>query len=147
MKSSANAIDLIKKFEGFCATPYFCPAAKLSIGYGHVVIKGEKFPPLGITREEGEALLKQDVIIAELAIERLVVYELSQNQFDALVSFIYNVGVKAFEKSKLLRILNSGEELLAAAEFSRWVYAGKIVQKGLVRRRDAEKTLFLTRNL
>ena len=142
MKISENGLNIIKKYEGFSAKPYFCPAGKLTIGYGHVIISGEKFPSDGISKKIAENILKQDVIRAEQAIKNLVKIELSQNQFDALVSFIYNVGSKAFEKSKLLRFLNENKRELAAGEFSRWVFAGGVVQNGLVKRRNAEEILF-----
>ncbi len=143
MKTSQNGIELIKKFEGFSATPYFCPAHKLTVGYGHVIIAGEKFPAQGISQQEAEILLKQDVIVPEQIISRLVTYELQQNQFDALVSFIYNIGIKAFEKSTLLRLLQENKQTKAAVEFSKWIYAGGAVQNGLVRRRWAEREMFI----
>ena len=142
MKTSQDGIELIKKFEGFSATPYFCPAHKLTVGYGHLIITGEKFSARGISREEAETLLKQDVGVAEQAIERLVECELLQNQFDALVSFVYNIGAKAFEKSTLLRLLRENSPAQAAGEFRKWIYAGGIVQNGLIKRREAEKRLF-----
>lgn len=142
MKISESGLKIIKKYEGFSATPYFCPAGKLTIGYGHAIISGEKFPACGISPEMAEKLLKQDIIIAESAINRLVMVELLQNQFDALVSFVYNTGVKAFEKSSLLRLLNENKPEAAAGEFSRWIFAGGVAQNGLIRRRAAEKELF-----
>ena len=143
MKTSQNGIELIKKFEGFSATPYFCPAHKLTVGYGHVIVMREKFSAQGISLQEAEILLKQDVSVAEQAIERLVVCELLQNQFDALVSFIYNIGTKAFEKSRLSRLLRENRQAQAANEFPKWIYAGGAVQNGLIKRREAEKGLFL----
>lgn len=143
MKTSENGLNIIKTYEGFSAKAYFCPAGKLTIGYGHVIIADEKFPPAGITEKAAENILKQDVMLAEKVINDLVVIELLQNQFDAVVSFVYNIGRKAFEKSKLLRFLNENKPELAAGEFSKWIFAGGTVQNGLVKRRKAEKCLFV----
>lgn len=142
MKISALGLEIIKQYEGFSANTYFCPAGKLTIGYGHVIVAGEKFPAGGIDDKIAESLLKQDVAIAQRAINCLVSVQLLQNQFDALVSLVYNVGTKAFEKSKLLRLLNENKPELAADEFSKWIFVGGVVQNGLIRRRAAEKELF-----
>ena len=143
MQISEKGLELIKQYEGFCPTPYLCPAGKLTIGYGHVIAFGEKFSDGIITKEKAEMLLKQDVSVVEKTLDNLVITQLLQNQFDALVSFIYNVGSKAFEKSTLLRLLNENKLDLATEEFSKWVFAGGVVQKGLIRRRSAEKLMFL----
>lgn len=143
MEISGIGLELIKKFEGFSSKPYRCPAGKLTIGYGHAIIFSDQFPEGGITQSMAEDMLKQDVSVAENSINRLVAGQLLQRQFDALCSFVYNIGAKAFEKSSLLRLLNQGHPELAAAEFARWIYTGGIVQNGLIRRREAEKSLFL----
>ncbi|MEZ5691469.1 MAG: lysozyme [Rickettsiales bacterium] len=144
MKTSKNGIELIKRFEGFSAEPYYCPAGKLTIGYGHVMSGKEREGLLTISKEIAENLLKKDIEIAEKTIARLVKIEITQGQFDALVSFIYNIGNQAFEKSTLLRILNDGETELAAGEFKRWVYSKGKRLRGLVKRREAEKLLFFS---
>ncbi|MEK6746514.1 MAG: lysozyme [Pseudomonadota bacterium] len=144
MQTSENGLELIKQFEGFSGVPYYCPAWKLTIGYGHVILSGENFPKAGILKIEATNLLKQDVSMAEKAINRLVKIPLLQNQFDALVSFAYNIGAQRFENSTLLRFLNDNRMELVAKEFSRWVFAGGIMQKGLVKRRKAEKKLFIS---
>ena len=146
MKTSENSLNIIKKYEGFSASPYLCPAKKLTIGYGHVIVSRETFPSTGISPEIAENLLKQDVSIAEMAINHSVAIKLLQNQFDALVSFVYNVGSKGFEKSTLLRLLNENKHELAAAEFSKWIFAGGLAQNGLIRRRAEEKELFMDSN-
>ncbi len=143
MQISEKGLELIKLYEGFCPTPYLCPAGKLTIGYGHVIVSGEKFLDGIIAREKAEILLKQDVSMAEDVVTDLVIIGLLQNQFDALVSFVYNVGSKAFEKSTLLRLLNKNKLELATGQFSKWIFAGGVAQKGLIRRRDAEKLMFL----
>lgn len=141
MRVSQTGIELIKKFEGFSAELYFCPAGKRTIGYGHVIRQNERLPDI-ITPEEAETLLKQDVIVCEAAIRALVKVELRQPELDALASFIYNIGSKAFEKSTLLRFLNKNDRLGAAGQFYRWVYAGGRKMAGLQARRAAEAQLF-----
>jgi lysozyme len=143
MKISKSGLVIIKQYEGFSANPYICPAGKITIGYGHTILTGEKFPSGGISDKIAESLLKQDVAIAERAINRLVIIKLLQNQFDALVSFVYNIGGKAFGKSTLLRLINENKQEMAAAEFSKWIFAGGVVQNGLIRRRTEEKSLFI----
>lgn len=143
MQTSQAGLALIKKFEGFCSVAYYCPAGKLTIGYGHVILPGEQFPESKISESAAENMLKQDVTMVGKAINQLVATDLLQNQFDALVSFVYNIGVKAFEKSTLLRLINANKLERAAEEFPRWIYAAGVVQQGLVRRRQAEKLMFL----
>jgi lysozyme len=143
MKTSKRGLSLIRHFEGFSPVPYCCPAGKLTIGYGHVIVAGEEFQASGISQKIAENILKQDVSMLEEAMAKFITANLSQNQFDALTSFIYNIGIKAFEKSTLLRLLNEGKSEEAAAEFFKWIYAGKVAQTGLIRRRAAEKQLFM----
>ena len=109
-----------------------------------MILTGEKFPPFGISEETAENLLKQDVSVAENAINDLVVVDISQNQFDALASFTYNLGAKALEKSTLLRLINENNMQAAANEFLKWVFAGDKKLVGLERRRAAEMALFST---
>ena len=142
MKTSDVGINLIKEFESFVPETYICPAGKPTIGYGHVVRPGEVFTT--ITEEEGCALLAEDLVPREESVGKLVRVGLSQAQFDALVSFVYNVGHGAFNMSTLLRKLNNRDYLGAAAEFQRWKYGGGRVLPGLVRRRRREEELFLS---
>jgi lysozyme len=144
MKISKNGIELIKTYEGFSAKIYLCPAGKLTIGYGHLVQNAEKFSPAGITDDFAEILLKQDVSVAECALNRLLKVAVTQNRFDALASFTYNLGAKALEKSTLLRLINAGEPEKAATEFSKWIFAGGKAQSGLKKRRNAEMQLFIS---
>ena len=142
MNISQTGIDLIKQFEGCKLEAYQCSAGVWTIGYGHTgsdVTKGRK-----ITLTEAESLLKQDLIVHCNNVSKLVKVSLNQNQFDALVSFIYNIGINAFKNSTMLKYLNKGEFYAAAKEFDRWIYAGGKVSEGLKNRRTAEKTLFLT---
>lgn len=140
MEISQIGIDLIKKFEGCSLRAYKCPAGVWTIGYGHT---NKVFADDVITQEEAETLLRQDLIIHCNNVSKLVKVPLTQNQFDALVSFEYNVGYGAFQASTLLRLLNQGKYKEAAGQFDRWIYAGKKVLPGLVNRRKAEKGLFL----
>ncbi len=143
MQISPIGVALLKEYEGFSAKIYLCPAGKATIGYGHVILANEKFPPNGISPSEAEKLLMQDAKIATDAINSLVVCELAQNQFDALASLTYNIGAKAFAKSKLLRLLNENNYTDAAAEFPKWIFSGGVKLAGLVRRRRAEQQLFM----
>lgn len=140
MEISQNGINLIKKFEGCSLKAYKCPAGVWTIGYGHT---NKVFADDMITQEEAETLLKQDLIIHCNNVTKLVKTPLNQNQFDALVSFEYNVGYTAFQNSTLLKLLNQKKYNEAAEQFDRWVYAGKTKLAGLVNRRKAEKELFL----
>lgn len=138
-----NGLKLIKAFEGFAPLEYTCVAGKRTIGYGHVLNFGESYPA-GLSEAEAETLLLDDVAEAEQAVIDLVKVPLSANQFDALTSFVFNVGRRNFAGSTLLRQLNAGDYTGAANEFLRWKYAGNKVVNGLLRRRQAEKKLFET---
>jgi lysozyme len=140
MQTSENGIQLIKQFESFAAAPYLCPAGKPTIGYGHVIREGENFSAL--TKMQADAVLRRDVAACEASISRLVQVPLSQGQFDALVSFVFNLGAGALKRSTLLRRLNEGNYTAAADNFQRWVYAKNVKLAGLVRRRAAEWALF-----
>ena len=136
-----NGLDLIKRFEGFSRTVYFCPAGYPTIGYGHVVKDGEDFSN-GIMEGEAEELLRQDAVIAERAVLRLINVPLTDGQFDALVSFTYNLGGGALQRSTLRRKINREEHGEVPEQFMRWVWAGGRKLKGLVRRRAAEAGLY-----
>lgn len=138
-----NGLKLIKSFEGFSPLEYTCVAGKRTIGYGHVLRAGESYPA-GVTEAEAETLLLDDVAEAEQTVIDLVEVPLSANQFDALVSFVFNVGWRKFAGSTLLKKLNAIDYDGAAAEFLRWKYANGKVINGLLRRRTAEKKLFET---
>lgn len=137
-----NGLELIKRFEGFMPKEYVCPAGKRTIGYGHVINTGESFDG-GISKEQAERLLKEDVSASERAIERYVNVPLKHNQFDALVSFVFNVGIAAFSDSTLLEYLNKGDYVSAAGEFPRWCKVNKKGVKGLLNRRIEEMSLFM----
>lgn len=149
MKTSEKGLDLIKQFEGFKGYVYRCPAGKPTIGYGHVidpkVVALTKVSPR-MTREKAEQLLKDDVKIAESAINSSVKVNISQSQFDALVSLIYNWGAYNFKKSKGLSLLNQGYFSEAANEFfskeKGVVNINGKFSKGLYNRRQAELNLY-----
>lgn len=141
---SDAAVNLVKRFEGFSPTVYTCPAGKPTIGYGHVVTKrdGDRFQS-PISEKQAHYVLMMDMTYAQQAVDRLVKVPLTQNQFDALVSFVYNVGAGAFERSTMLSLLNKRDYAKAAAEFMRWVNVNKKPVQGLINRRTAEQALFL----
>jgi lysozyme len=136
-----NGLDLIKRFEGFSRTVYFCPAGYPTIGYGHVVKDDEDFSA-GVDEEQAEELLCQDAQIAERAVLRLINVPLTDGQFDALVSFTYNLGSGALQRSTLRRKINREEHAEVPEQFMRWVWAGGRKLKGLIRRRAAEANLY-----
>ncbi len=144
MELSRNGLNLIKTFEGFSSTPYLCPAGKSTIGYGHLIKKGEEFPITGIAEEEAQELLAKDTGYAQSAVCQAVVVPLTQNQYDALVSFTFNLGGTNLLRSTLLRKLNDGDYTGCAPEFLRWDRVNGIIVAGLTRRRKAEMELFLT---
>lgn len=139
MKTSQRGIDLIKKFEGLELKAYLCPANVWTIGYGTTsnIKEGDI-----IDEETAELFLKKDVIRFENNVNTYVKVELSQNEFDALVSFTYNLGGGALKRSTLLKKLNEKNYTGASKEFDKWVKAGGRVLRGLVKRRKAERRLF-----
>lgn len=140
MNISNKGIELIKKFEGCSLSSYKCPAGVWTIGYGH--IKNTK-EGMKITLKEANIFLQNDLKIHEKNVEKLVKVPLSQNQFDALVSFEFNVGISNFQKSTLLKKLNKNDFIGASGEFEKWIYANHKPLLGLAKRRKAEKELFL----
>ncbi len=137
-------IQLIKNYEGLHLTPYLCPAKIWTIGYGHsrTVRAGMK-----ITPEQADQLLDDDLRLAERAVQRLVTVPLNDNQFSALVSFVYNVGIANFENSTLLTLLNRGWYEQVPVQLLRWNRANGEPLGGLTRRRAAEARLWNTPSL
>ena len=145
MQTSPKAIEFIKMSEGFSAKAYVCPAGVWTIGYGTTQWMGRNVLP-GDYMTEGEAskLLSERLKIFEYGINHLVKVPLTQGQFDALVSFSYNLGLGALEESTLLKLLNKGDYSGALNEFPRWVHeAGGEVLPGLVTRRKREQQIWL----
>ena len=140
---TGDGLDLIKRFEGFRPALYICPAGWPTIGYGHVVRESERDRFLaGIDEKAAEELLRCDVEAAEKAVLRLIHVPLSDGQFSSLVSFAFNLGAGALQRSTLRRKINRGEHESVPAEFRRWVWAGGRKLPGLIRRRAAEAALF-----
>lgn len=143
MKTSERGLALIKLYEGCSLTPYICAAGYPTIGYGHVITIGEaKRFAGGISMNTAELLLKLDLYKAEQAVMRHTKVPLTQSQFDALVSFVFNLGGGRYGASTLRQKLNRSDYSGAAGQFPRWVYAAGKKLVGLVRRRAAEKRLF-----
>ena len=140
--TSPRGIGLIKQFEGLRLTAYQDMVGVWTIGYGHT--GPDVKPGLTITQQQAEQLLINDLVQFERRVNDLVTVQINQNQFDALVSFAYNLGVGALQKSTLLRLLNAGSYKPAADEFPRWNRAGGNVVAGLTRRRYAERQIFLS---
>ncbi|MBX9726221.1 MAG: lysozyme [Rickettsiales bacterium] len=140
-----NGLNLIKQFEGFSSHIYLDAARLPTIGYGHLLRAGEaEMFKNGITESVAQALLIKDVLRAEQAVLRLISVPLTQGQFDALVSFTFNLGAGALQRSTLRRKVNREEHDEVPAEFMKWVWAGGRKVRGLVKRRKAEATIYIT---
>ena len=141
MKVSNNGINLVKRFEGLELKAYRDSVGILTIGYGHThAVKAGEI----ITGEQADAFLFEDLQVAELTVNTNVKVKLTQGQFDALVSFVFNLGSGNFVKSTLIKKLNAEDYAGAADEFGKWVNAGGKKLPGLVKRRAAEREVFLT---
>ncbi len=138
---NAAGVALVKDFEGLHLAPYLCPAKVWTIGYGHTrtVRAGMRISP-----EQADQLLADDLSLAARAVARLVRVPLNDNQFAALVSFVFNVGTTNFENSTLLKLLNRGWYEQVPAQLTRWNRASGEVLGGLARRRAAEARLWGT---
>lgn len=140
MRISPRGIALIKKYEGLRLKAYYCSANVLTIGYGstgkHVT------PGMTISREEAEELLIKDLVRFELGVMKLCP-RVNQHQFDALVSFAFNLGLGALQRSSLRMKVNRGEFDNVPAEFMKWVRGGGRILPGLVKRREEEANLFM----
>jgi lysozyme len=147
---SRAGADLIKSFEA-CREPagpgrfkpYICPAGRLTIGWGHTNALGRTFKDGDVwTGAECDAAFLADMAVVAAYVRRLVKVDLTQGQFDALVSFTYNCGVGDFSGSTLLKRVNAGDMAGAQAEFAKWDHSNGVVLPGLLRRREAEASLF-----
>ena len=146
MQTSDKGIALIKQFEGCKLTAYQDSVGVWTIGYGWTQpVDGKPIRSgMAIKQETAERLLKTGLVSYESDVSRLVKVGMTQGQFDALVSFTYNLGARSLSTSTLLRKLNAGDYAGAAGEFLRWNKAGGKVLNGLTRRREAERALFLS---
>jgi lysozyme len=136
---SPNGFKLTEQFEGLQLTAYKDVAGVWTDGYGntHHVVPGST-----ITMEQAVSDLASNIEGAEFVVNRVVTVPLTQNQFDALVDFVFNLGSANFQSSTLLRLLNGGNYSGASQEFPKWNHAGGVVVDGLTRRRLAEQALF-----
>jgi GH24 family phage-related lysozyme (muramidase) len=142
LTTGANGLALIKDFEGLRLEKYQDVVGKWTIGYGHLILPTESFPQ-PITGAQAGDLLRKDLAVSEAGVNKWVSMVLTQNQFDALVSFTFNLGVGNLQSSTLLKLLNQGQLQSAADQFLRWNKAGGKEVAGLTRRRIAERSLFL----
>ena len=141
-----RGIEIVKSFEGISLEPYLCPANVWTVGYGATVgSDGRRIDPdmEPISETEAEALLIRDLGSSEGWVSRLIKTALTENQFSALVSFTFNLGAGSLQRSTLRMKLNRSEYQGAADEFPKWRMAGGRILAGLVRRRAAERKLFL----
>ncbi len=141
MKIGEQGLDLIRKYEGLRLKAYICPGGKLTIGYGHTGIDVK--PGMTIDNAQADALLLKDVERFEKSVNDMVDVEMTQEMFDALVCFAFNLGAGSLKSSTLLKKLNANDKLGAAEEFLKWNKAQGKVLKGLTARRQGERTLFL----
>ena len=144
MNISNQGIEFIKKHEGLRLTAYRCTSNVLTIGYGHTggVKAGQT-----ITAAKAEEFLRSDLLAAETAVNTLVKVELSQHQYDALVSFTFNVGAGSLKRSMLLFVINEkSSNNTIECQFMRWVHSGGKVSKGLKSRRTEEVDLYINGN-
>ena len=139
MKISKNGLDLIKHFEGCELEAYKCPAGVWTIGYGHIKTAVEG---MTITQHQADEMLIEEMNEYEGYINNSVRVDLTQNQFDAMVSWVYNLGSGNLNTSTLLKVLNSGDYAGVPEQLLRWNKAGGRVLEGLPRRRQAEADLF-----
>ncbi|WP_440216936.1 lysozyme [Chromobacterium piscinae] len=142
MKTNTAGINLIKQFEGVRLQAYQDAVGVWTIGYGHT--GPEVKAGIRISQQQAEQLLAADLEKFETGVGKAVTVPLNANQFSALVSFSYNLGLGNLQSSTLLRLLNKGDYTGAAGQFPLWNKAGGNVLPGLSRRRLAEQTLFQT---
>jgi lysozyme len=142
LSCSPRGRALIEKFEGLRLTAYQDMVGVWTIGYGHT--GPDVKAGLTITQQQAEQLLINDLARFNNGVNALVTVKINQNQFDALISFSYNLGLGSLQQSTLLRLLNAGNFQAAADQFPRWDRAGGKEVAGLLARRNAERALFLT---
>ena len=141
-----EGLDLIKLYEGYSSSPYLCPANHWTIGYGAIWGMDDKrvtedHPD--INEDQADYLLRRDVKKSEMAVLRHIRVPLEDGQFNALCSFVFNLGSGALQSSTLRRKINKGNYIGASNEFKRWIWAGGRKLKGLIRRREHERLMFL----
>ena len=147
-KIGQKGLELIKSFEGLKLKPYLCPASIPTIGYGNTYYpNGQKvkLSDPAITKEQAEELIKHSLSTYEKTVDSFCRDDISQSQFDALVSFAYNVGTGNLQKSTLIKKVNANpQDPTIKDEFLKWNKANGKVLAGLTRRRLAEATLYFS---
>jgi lysozyme len=148
MKINERGLQIIKLFEGFRSAPYLCSANVATIGFGSTrTFDGSRvtLSHAPIDEAEAEELLLREINNSEKAVDRLIKVRLNNNEFSSLVSFVYNLGSGRLQSSTLRSLLNrNAPREMVASEFPKWRRAGGRILAGLVRRRAAEKALFLS---
>lgn len=154
MKTSKRGRDVIRNYEGVVLHAYVCPAGYMTIGVGHMLTRGELHSgkihigddvvqwQKGMTHAQADALLAQDLESVETQVDAMVSSKLTQGQFDALVSFTFNVGAGAFAGSTLRKLVNLRRFAEVPGQFRRWIHGGGKKLPGLVNRREAEIALW-----
>lgn len=144
MKPSKQCYDLIKKYEGYSGIAYLCPAKVPTIGWGSTMYDNGEPVKIGdvISKDRAEELINYEVNHVARKLNALEL-GLNQNQFDAIVSFVYNIGITAFRKSTILRLISANpNDVEIAVQFGRWVYGGGKMLPGLIKRRKDEMELY-----
>jgi lysozyme len=138
--TNPKGIQLIKSLEGFKAEPYICSGGYLTIGYGHRILPSDPYKI--VTQEKASQILENDLRKIERSVLKYIDVEINDDQFAALVSFTFNVGTAALQRSVLRQKINYGHYDEGAKEFLKWIYAGGRKIIGLMRRRKLESDLF-----
>lgn len=147
MEFSPNGIDFLKKLEQFKMYPYRDSAGRWTIGYGTLIGQAPDgtFTIPKISEPDAAKLLLEHANYMVSFLTKLVAVPLTQDQFDALVVFVYNIGPTEFSHSTMLKLLNQKDYVGASKQFSRWIYSGGQIVDGLINRRKMEETLFNTK--
>lgn len=143
MKINKEGLSIIKKYEGLKLQSYLCPAKVWTIAYGHTKDVKEG---MVITKEQADKLLIEDIINFELGVSKLVHSVINENQFSALVSFAFNLGLANLKRSTLLKKVNANpNDTTIKNEFSKWNKCGGKILAGLIKRRESEAELFCSK--
>lgn len=142
MRCSAMGLELIREMEGLRLSPYRVGRGKLTAGYGHELSDEEIRQKIPYDKQQAERWLKDDVMAVEECLEQTIELEIKSYQWDALVSFVYNIGRNAYRKSTICRYIKFGNWTKAAEEFEKWIYNNHEVLEGLIVRRNVEREMF-----
>ena len=141
-----EGLDLIKFYEGYSSSPYLCPAQHGTIGYVAIWGMDNKrvtWDHPDIDKDQADYFLRWDVKKSQVAVLRILKFPLEDGQYNALSSFVFNLGSAALKSSTLRRKINRGDYIGAANDFPRWIWAGGRRLKGLIKRRNDERLMFL----